>query len=401
MDVVVRKYGGSSLASTDLLGRASEQLIGLQMEGHAVVAVVSAMGEVTDRLLTQAAELAPAPGPRELDLLLASGEAVSAAMLALAVQARGVEAVALTGRQAGIHTDGQHLESTITRIDTSRIERELEAGRVVIVAGFQGLSKDGEVTTLGRGGSDLTAVALAAALRASRCELLSDVAGVHTADPLIVAEARPLAQISWAAMTAMARSGARVLQTRSVEHAAEHGVTVFAASADDPSLGTVVSAESGPGERPGQVLAVTGRPGLIRLRFDAERGESLQRALPPHQVILDGPAAVRGSRELVLAPEPGLAQITLAGALQGARLDGVELEVDVGLVAVIGPFGSGTRSAVEEVEAVLETRGIRTHQAFTRPWTVAALVDADQVDEGIRALHATFLELEGRTPSLD
>ena len=397
MDIIVRKYGGTSLAEPDLVRRAADQLIELHAGGEQVVAVASAIGDLTERLLLQAGQLAAAPRHRELDLLLSSGERVAAALLAIAIQSRGVPAVALTGHQAGIRTDGQYLEARIIDIDTTRIERELGAGSIVIVAGYQGMGPDRELTTLGRGGSDLTAVALATALGAPRCELLSDVQGIHTGDPVVVPTARPLSHLSWETAEAMARMGATVIQPRAAEHARRHQVPIHAAAAFDPATGTRIDA--GPQAEAVEqawVTAVAGRAGLVRLHGASERIAALRGRLPPHHVLFDGASHLDGSRELIVAPEPALSAVDLEGAFTSATVDDVSLDLEIGIVGLIGPFGEAAHSAVDDLRQVLTAARIEPLQAFVRADTLGAVVHAADVDPAQHALHVVFIEQDGR-----
>lgn len=241
MDIIVQKFGGTSVANAAGLRRAARLISAAHAAGNGVVAVVSAQGDYTDKLLRKAAEISPDPCKRELDALLASGEQTSMALLAIAAEAGGCPAVSLSGSEAGIKTDGHYGEAEITEIDTSRIYRELSAGRTVVVAGFQGAAPNGDVTTLGRGGSDTSAVALAAVLGAKTCKIYTDVDGVYTADPRRDSTAAKLDSISYDDMLAMAKSGARVLHPRAVELAKKHHVRVEVLSSFTGAPGTVLT----------------------------------------------------------------------------------------------------------------------------------------------------------------
>ena len=241
MDIIVQKFGGTSVANAAGLRRAARLISAAHAAGNGVVAVVSAQGDYTDKLLRKAAEISPDPCKRELDALLASGEQTSMALLAIAAEAGGCPAVSLSGPEAGIKTDGHYGEAEITEIDTSRIYRELSAGRTVVVAGFQGAAPNGDVTTLGRGGSDTSAVALAAVLGAKTCKIYTDVDGVYTADPRRDSTAAKLDSISYDGMLAMAKSGAQVLHPRAVELAKKHQVRVEVLSSFTGAPGTVLT----------------------------------------------------------------------------------------------------------------------------------------------------------------
>lgn len=239
--LIVQKFGGSSLADTERLCAAAERVVQTVKEGNQVIVVVSAQGNTTDVLSTKAAAICPEAVARELDALLAAGEQMAAALMAMVVCDRGYPAVSLTGLQAGIQTDGVYGNARITGLDAGRIRKELSAGRVVVVAGFQGSGPDGDTVTLGRGGSDTTAVALAGYLRADRCVIYTDVDGVYDRDPRRYADAVRLERVGYAQMLTMARNGAQVLHDRSVELAMQFGVDVEVRSSFRSGGGTMVT----------------------------------------------------------------------------------------------------------------------------------------------------------------
>src|SRR4051795_2893666 len=253
---VVMKFGGTSVADAERLKRAAQRIVAKREAGHRVVAVLSARGKETDRLIADAHEVSPTPDPREMDMLLSTGERVSCALCAMAINDLGHRAISLTGSQAGIVTDTSHTKARILDVRADRIFRALEEDSIVLVAGFQGVSTARDVTTLGRGGSDTTAVAVAAALAADVCEIYTDVAGVYSADPRIVPGARLLPVVSFEEMLEMAASGARVLQLRSVEYARNHGVRIHCRSSFEDGPGTFVLTEEETMERP-LITAVT------------------------------------------------------------------------------------------------------------------------------------------------
>jgi len=244
-DLVVMKFGGTSVADAERIKRAARRIVDRREQDCRVVAVLSARGKTTDELIAMAQEVSDEPDPREMDMLLSSGERISCALCAMAINDLGHRAISLTGSQAGIVTDASHTRARIIDVRADRIRAALDEDRIVLVAGFQGVStSSSEVTTLGRGGSDTTAVALAAAVGAEVCEIYTDVAGVYSADPRIVADARKLDQVSFEEMLEMAASGAGVLQLRSVEYARNHGVRIHCRSSFEDSPGTVVLAEA-------------------------------------------------------------------------------------------------------------------------------------------------------------
>ncbi|HLL86687.1 MAG TPA: aspartate kinase, partial [Thermoleophilaceae bacterium] len=253
---VVMKFGGTSVADAERVRRAAGRIVQAKEEGCRVVAVLSARGKTTDALVSMAYEVSERPQPREMDMLLSTGERISCALAAMVINDLGHEAISLTGSQAGIVTDNSHTKARILDVRADRINAALEDGKIVLVAGFQGVSTDADVTTLGRGGSDTTAVALAAALGADACEIYTDVAGVFSADPRIVPEARKLGFVSFEEMLEMSASGAKVLQLRSVEYARNHGVPIHCRSSFEDRPGTWILSEEETMERP-LVTAVT------------------------------------------------------------------------------------------------------------------------------------------------
>ncbi|MGZ6792937.1 MAG: aspartate kinase, partial [Mycobacteriales bacterium] len=257
MGLVVQKYGGSSVSDAERIKRVAERIVATRKAGHDVCVVVSAMGDTTDELLDLAQQVSPLPPGRELDMLLTAGERISMALVAMAIQNLGMSARSFTGSQAGVITDSTHGKARIIDVTPGRISQALDEGHVAIVAGFQGVSQDTkDITTLGRGGSDTTAVALAAALDAEVCEIYTDVAGVFTADPRLVPDARKLPYVSFEEMLEMAASGAKVLQLRSVEYARTHGVRIHCRSSFQDGAGTVVLGEDETMEHP-LITAVT------------------------------------------------------------------------------------------------------------------------------------------------
>ena len=238
--LIVQKYGGTSLGDGARLGKAARRAAELSRQGHGVVVVVSALGDTTDELIEKAARVNKRRAAREMDAYLAAGEQMSAGLMAMAIGALGCGAVSLTGWQAGIHTDGAHGSARILSVDTGRIRKELDAGKIVVVAGFQGVDDDGDITTLGRGGSDTTAVALAAYLNADKCQIFTDVDGVYDRDPRVFPDAKRFDSISYEKMMALIENGAQVLHDRSVEFAREYHIPVEVLSAFTGAPGTVV-----------------------------------------------------------------------------------------------------------------------------------------------------------------
>ncbi len=244
MSIIVQKFGGSSVADAEKIHRAARRAIKAKLEGHRVVMVVSAMGKTTDKLIALANEVNPNPPKREMDMLLTTGEQVSVSLMAMAIEAAGHEAISFTGGQIGMITDESHTKARIRSIDAEKIYRELDAGKVVIVAGFQGITENGALTTLGRGGSDTTAVALAAVLKDSICEIYTDVDGVYTTDPRIVPQARKMKEIAYDEMLELASLGAKVMHSRSIEFGKKYDVPIHVRSSLTDTEGTMIVAQT-------------------------------------------------------------------------------------------------------------------------------------------------------------
>lgn len=408
--LVVQKFGGSSVATTEKIRAVAERVVAAREAGCDVVVVVSAMGQTTDELLKLARAVAANPERRELDLLLATGETVSAALLAMAIRDRGHRALALTGGACGIETNDVHSNARILAVSTERLRRELAAGAVVVVTGFQGVTADGEVTTLGRGGSDTTATALAAALAAGQCQIFTDVDAVYSADPRRVPGARPIAEISSDELQEMAWHGAQVMKAEAVEFAASNGVDFEIRPTFGSGEGTRVRAELGSGNaaprfRPRRpaVAGVAGRKDLLALGL-AARGEGeaerarLLAAVARYDLVF---GRLQGNGcELLLStlemPNPRELARELAAAF-GARLT---IADDLGAVSLIG-FGLGSRPGeLLRAASALSAAGISVRDSFSGRGSFSFVVGREAVEAGVLELHQTFIEClaEGRGP---
>src|SRR5687768_1504089 len=265
--IIVQKYGGSSVADVQKIQKVADRVAAAKSAGKDVVVVVSAMGDTTDDLLSLAKQVSESPARRELDMLLSAGERISMALLSMALNARGIPAVSFTGSQSGIVTNDAHTNARIVEVRPFRVQDELERGKVVIVAGYQGVSYKREITTLGRGGSDTTAVALAAALDAEACEIYSDVEGVYSADPRVVPDAARLSELSYEEMQELAEAGAKVLNAQAVEFAKERGIVIYARSSHGGPGETVVRKD--PPRAPGRVVGIASESGLVTVSVNA------------------------------------------------------------------------------------------------------------------------------------
>ncbi len=400
-DIVVMKFGGTSVAGAEQIKRAAGRIVAAREAGHRVVAVLSARGKTTDQLVEQAHEISPRPVAREMDMLLSTGERISCALCAMAIHDMGHEAISLTGSQAGIVTDSTHTKARIIDVRADRIRSALDEDRIVLVAGFQGVSTESrDVTTLGRGGSDTTAVALAAALDASVCEIYTDVAGVYSADPRIVPEARKLAVVSFEEMLEMSASGAGVLQLRSVEYARNHGVRIHCRSSFEDGPGTLVVSEEETMEQP-FVTAVTHSSSEARVTLHGVRDEpgvagrifgALADANVNVDVIIQNEPV--GDDELAdLSFTVDRADLPIATETI-ENLGGVSLEVrtdeQIGKVSIVGAGMRSHPGVAATVFRVLGEQGINIEMISTSPIKISCVISADRVSEAVNALHSAF-----------
>ena len=398
--IVVQKYGGSSVADTDRVKRVAERVAAAKREGHDVVVVVSAMGKTTDQLLHQAHEISRIPPGRELDMLLTSGERISMALLAMAMHELGYTAQSLTGSQAGIITDAAHGKARIIDITPGRIHAGLDEGHVVIVAGFQGVSRDSkDITTLGRGGSDTTAVALAAALNAGICEIYTDVDGVYTADPRIVPNARRLTRLSHEEMLEMAASGAKVLQVRSVEYARNHDVTIHVRSSFSYTEGTVVdegtdmeqaiisAVAHDTGEGKLVIRRVPDKPGVAARVFTALADENVNIDMIVQNVSEDGTTDI--SCTLPLADGPRATQL-LEALLPEIGAEEIVFDTDIAKVSLIGAGMKTHPGVAAAMFTCLSDAGVNIEMISTSTIRISVVIRESDVVPAVQAVHERF-----------
>jgi aspartate kinase len=404
--LIVMKFGGTSVADAERIKRAARRIVEKREQGHEVVAVLSARGSTTDELITMAEEVSAAPDPREMDMLLSTGERISCALCAMAIKDLGHRAMSLTGSQAGIVTDESHTKALILDVRAERIRRALEEDNIVLVAGFQGVSENARnVTTLGRGGSDTSAVAVAAALGAEVCEIYTDVAGVYSADPRNVPDARKLATVSFEEMLEMAASGAGVLQLRSVEYARNHGVRIHCRSSFDEQPGTVVVAEGDTMEQP-LITAVThsvaearvtltgvpDTPGAAARIFAAMAEANVN----VDMIVQNEPVAAGGQAEIsftVLRQDLRVARSALE-PLAGEAFAEMTTHEDMGKVSIVGAGMRSHPGVAAKVFRVLAGEGVNIDMISTSPIKISCVIDRDRVAEAVQALHSAF-ELSG------
>ena len=403
MGLLVQKYGGTSVADADRVRAVADHIARSRRAGDDVVVVVSAMGKTTDELIRLAGDVTRHPGGREMDMLLTAGERISMALLCMAVEDLGVAAMSFTGSQAGILTDTAHGRARILEVRADRIRDALAGGRVAIGAGFQGVSTDRDITTLGRGGSDTTAVALAAALRADVCEIYTDVEGVYSADPRLVPEARRLAHVSFDEMLEMAATGGRVLALRSVEFARNHGVNVHVRSSFTWAPGTWVTEED-PSMEQAIISGVThdsseakitieqvpDRPGIAARMFR----ELAEGGINVDMIVQNVSTAGHTDISFTLPRDDlGRANTVMEKIVVETEASGFRTDERIGRVSLVGAGMKTNPGVAARMFEVLAEEGVNIEMISTSTIRISCVVHEDDVERAVRALHAAF-ELE-------
>ena len=396
MAVIVQKYGGSSVASVQKLREVAERVMRTQRQGHQVAVVVSAMGKTTDELLAMAKQVSPNPPRRELDMLLSAGERISMALLSMALRELGADAISFTGSQSGIITTDRHVDARIIEVRPSRVREELAKGKIVVIAGFQGVSRSKEVTTLGRGGSDTTAVAMAAALDAEYCEICSDVDGVYSADPRVVGGARRIGTLSYEETQEMAEAGAKVLNAQAVEFAKDKGIAIYARATSGPlpgpdpsSDGTVV--RRSPPRAAGAVVGVASERDIVLLNADVPAADLL--ALLDERGVAGKQLHISGDRTQIAVSRQNLHdEAHLKEALE-ARFNGRARLVDgLAAVSVVGAGINATHANVRAGTDALAQAGITPAGTATSSFRITWMIPRERTDDAVRALHHRFIE---------
>jgi len=404
MAIVVQKYGGSSVADAQKIKNVARRAMAVRENGDQVVVVVSAMGKTTDNLIKLAHQVSDHPDERELDALLATGELVSSTLLAMALEAMGVEAISLSGAQAGIATDGKHSRARITRVDPDRMKKELDEGRIVIVAGFQGMTEAMDIATLGRGGSDTTAVALAVSLGAGRCEIYTDVDGVYTADPRIAPAARRLEEIGYEEMLELASYGAKVLHSRAVELGELYGMPILVASSFNDGPGTLIHGGArmevankvrgichDANVAKVTVLGVPDRPGVASAMFDA-----LAEAHISVDTIVQNTSVDRMTTDLtftVAKSDLKKARRVMEPVVESIGARELREDASLGSVSVVGAGMQTAPGYAARMFRALYEAGINIELIATSEIRITCLVEESKIADAVRALHAAF-ELE-------
>ncbi len=399
MALIVQKYGGSSVADADRIKNVARR-VAASAAGNQLIVVVSAMGKTTDGLVALAHQVAATPEPREMDMLLATGEQVTIALLAMALQSLGLKARSLTGPQVGMRTDHGHTKARIVQITPERARAALDAGEIVVVAGFQGLSDTDEITTLGRGGSDLTAVALAAAVKADVCEIYTDVDGVYTADPNLVPDARKLPRVAYDEMLEMASLGAKVLQARSVEFAKKYGVTVHVRSAFKPEGGTMVMKEEtgmeevlvtgithDKGQAKISLLRVPDRPGIAAQVFGSVAARNIVVDMIVQNISRDGFTDISFT---LPRGDHARAQAALEEIARKVGAQGIVADERVAKVSIVGVGMRSHSGVAARMFATLSKEGINIQMISTSEIAVSCVIEDKYAELAVRALHDTF-----------
>lgn len=399
MALIVQKYGGTSVATPERISAVASRVVETHQKGNQVVVVVSAMGRTTDDLTSLAKAVNPDPPAREMDMLLTSGERIAMALTAMAINSHGVGAISLTGSQAGILTDGAHGSAKIREIRGERIRDGLDSGKVVIVAGFQGVDPSSrEITTMGRGGSDATAVALAVALGADACEVYTDVDGVYSADPRIVASARKLEEISFDEMLELSASGAGILMTRSVEFGRRYNMPIHVRSSFNQMPGTWVKEATmeqaiisgiahDRSEAKVTVRGVPDQPGVAAALFEplAERGVNVDMIV--QNVSHDGSTDISFTVPKAVASHAAEVAGKVATEMGAAEVD---LDENIGKVSLVGAGMKSHPGIAAGVFRALANAGINIEMISTSTIRISCVVRGDQIDDAVRALHAAF-----------
>ena len=423
MSIVVQKYGGSSVADVTRIKQVADRVMRTKRTGHDVVVVVSAMGDTTDDLLGLAKQVSANPDRRELDMLLTAGERISMALLSMAIRDLGGDAISFTGSQSGIITNDRHVDARIIEVRPVRVQDELANGKIVVIAGYQGVSYRREVTTLGRGGSDTTAVAMAAALGAEYCEICSDVDGVYTADPRVVPAATRIGALSYEETQELAESGAKVLNAQAVEFAKEKGIAIFARATSSPLPGADPSADGTvvrrhPPRQPGTVVGVASeRNVLVITTHGGSTGPARHPPADVHSPAGRRPGPFGPGDVLALLDEHGVAgkqlhvtgnQLTLVvsrenlhgeaqvrEALAARFGDGVRIADTLGAVSVVGAGINASFTNVRRGSDALTASGAAIAGIATSSFRITWMIDRARLDDAVRLLHRTFLEKLG------
>jgi len=398
--LIVQKYGGTSVGSAERIIRSAERIAAVADAGYDVVVTVSAMGKTTDELIGLARQVSRDPNDRELDQLLVTGEQVSASLMAMALIDRGRQAISLTGAQAGIRTTRLFTKARITDIHPERIRRELDGGRIPIITGFQGITEEQDVTTIGRGGSDTSAVAIAAALEAERCEILTDVEGIYTADPRVVSNARKLEKISYEEMLELASLGARVMHPRAVELGEVYGVPILVRSSFSDAPGTLITRIENVEIRKNvrgiahdtdvakiRIVGVPDRPGVAAAIFMPLADAAISVDTIVQNTSLDGKTDLSFT---VSRADHGRAAALVETIVPNIGASGLDHSEDLAKVSVVGTGMQSAPGYAARMFRALAAAGINIDMITTSDIRITCIIASSQADEAVNALHAAF-----------
>ena len=399
-NLIVQKYGGSSVANTDRIKNVAQRIARYKRRGHALVVVVSALADTTDNLLTLAGQITETPSEREIDMLISTGEQISVALLAMALHKMNVDAISFTGAQVGIMTDCSHTKAKIVDVSAERIKRELKKNRVVIVAGFQGIDQDQEITTLGRGGSDITAVALAKTLNAKACEIYTDVAGVYTADPRIVKDARKLSRISYEEMLELASLGAQVMQARSIEVAKKFSVPLHIRSSFTNEEGTIIAKEvkamedvlvSGvtmnKKEAKVTLCAVPDRPGIAAVIFNDLAKKNIN-----VDMIIQNVSRTGYTDLSFTVPQEELSRTkqVIQQIVKGVKTKGATYNSDIAKISIVGVGMKSHSGVAAKMFNALASKKINIDMISTSEIKISCVIKKSRAEEAVRVIHKVF-----------
>ncbi|MBK9099814.1 MAG: aspartate kinase [bacterium] len=397
MKLIVQKYGGSSVADVDKLKKIASMIAAVKKQGIDVVVVVSAMGKTTNQLIEMAKTISPDPPRREMDMLLSTGERTSMALLCIALHEEGIESISLTGSQAGIITNDRHNDARVIEVRPIRVLDELDKGKVVVIGGFQGVSYKRDITTLGRGGSDTSAVALAAALKAERCEIYSDVDGVYTTDPNIVKEARHLPEISYQQIQEMAEAGAKVLNAQAVQFAKEEKITLYARDTFNPGKETIIKDVSK--KELSGVLAVVYEKEIVRVFVhDADKIDWVleyleSRQIPIKEFQVSGIAGDKGYKcSFIISTNNLYNWDKIKEDLEQQLRDGIYINESLAALSIIGEGFSRNNDALIKTMKLLDSKGINYYGVNTTSFRISLLIEKNLLEGAVALCHDYWIK---------
>jgi len=397
LSLIVQKYGGSSVADVDKLKKIASMIAAVKKQGIDVVVVVSAMGKTTNQLIEMAKSISPDPPRREMDMLLSTGERTSMALLCIALHEEGIESISLTGSQAGIITNDRHNDARVIEVRPVRVLDELDKGKVVVIGGFQGVSYKRDITTLGRGGSDTSAVALAAALNAERCEIYSDIDGVYTTDPNIVKEAKHLPEISYQQIQEMAEAGAKVLNAQAVQFAKESKIALYARDTFNPGKETIIKDVSK--KELSGVLAIVYEKEIVRVFVhDAEKiGWVLEyleaQQIPIKEFQVSGIAGDKGYKcSFIISTNSLYNWEKIKEALEDKLRDGIYVNESLAALSIIGEGFSRNNDALMETMRLLDKHGINYYGVNTTSFRISLLIEKYLLEDAVKICHEYWIK---------